>query len=106
MPLVLPSALEMYQTTLRDPAFYMIWKRILKLFTLWSTYLDVYKPEELAYPAVNIQKVEVDRLVTYFEYTYLNVTNALPMNEFESKYLNFNLYWTLIISLLTFFFLI
>lgn len=82
----------MYQTTLRDPAFYMIWKRILKLFTLWNTYLDVYKPEELAYPTVNIQKVEVDKLVTYFEYTYLNVTNALPMNEFESKCLNCNLH--------------
>ncbi|XP_023936975.1 acidic juvenile hormone-suppressible protein 1-like [Bicyclus anynana] len=85
VPLVRPSALELYQTTLRDPAFYMIWKRVLDLITLWQSYLPVYKPEELAFSTLKIQKVEVDKLVTYFEHTYLNVTSALPMNEFESK---------------------
>ncbi|XP_026495987.2 acidic juvenile hormone-suppressible protein 1-like [Vanessa tameamea] len=85
IPLTIPSTLEIYQTTLRDPAFYMITKRILKLFTLWQTYLPLYTPEELSYPAVTIQKLEVDKLVTYFENTYLNVTNAMPMNEKEIK---------------------
>ncbi|XP_049876502.1 acidic juvenile hormone-suppressible protein 1-like [Pectinophora gossypiella] len=83
VPLVLPSVLEQYQTSLRDPAFYMIWKRVLNLFTYWQRQLPLYKPEELALPSVKIQKVEVDKLVTYFEHSYVNVTNHLHLTKHE-----------------------
>lgn len=86
VPWVLPSVLEQYQTALRDPAFYMIWKRVLHLFTLWQQKLPYYTHEELSLPGVKIEKVEVDKLVTYFEHTYMNVTNHLYLNEHESKY--------------------
>ncbi|XP_038222258.1 uncharacterized protein LOC119839897 [Zerene cesonia] len=85
VPLVVPSALENYQTSMWDPAFYMIWKQAFKLFSLWSSYLPEYTHEELALPTVKIKKVEADKLVTYFEYKYLNVTNALYLNSDESK---------------------
>ncbi|KAJ8712293.1 hypothetical protein PYW07_005135 [Mythimna separata] len=85
VPLVVPSILEQYQTALRDPAFYMIWKRVLGLFQSWQEKLPQYKREELALPQVQIQKVDVDKLVTYFEYTYLNVSAHLHMNEEEVK---------------------
>ncbi|CAG4955903.1 unnamed protein product [Parnassius apollo] len=85
VPLVVPSVLEHYQTALRDPAFYMIYKRVLGLFTSWQKYLPAYKHEELALPSVVIKSVEVDKLVTYFEHTYVNVTNHLHMNKHESK---------------------
>lgn len=83
IPLVVPSVLEHYQTALRDPAFYMIWKRVLGLFQQWQEKLPHYKPEELAMPQVAIEKVDVDKLVTYFEYSYMNVTSGLPMNVEE-----------------------
>nr|AAT76805.1 hexamerine [Helicoverpa armigera] len=85
VPLVVPSVLEHYQTALRDPAFYMIWKRVLGLFQMWQEKLPLYKKEELALPQVAIQKVDVDKLVTYFEYTYLNVSSHLHMNQDEVK---------------------
>nr|P22327.1 RecName: Full=Acidic juvenile hormone-suppressible protein 1; Short=AJHSP1; Flags: Precursor [Trichoplusia ni] len=85
IPLVVPSVLEHYQTALRDPAFYMIWKRVLGLFQQWQEKLPHYKPEELAMPQVAIEKVDVDKLVTYFEYSYMNVTSGLPMNVEEAK---------------------
>ncbi|CAH2043553.1 unnamed protein product, partial [Iphiclides podalirius] len=85
IPLVVPSVLEHYQTALQDPAFYMIWKRVLGLFTYWQKQFSAYKKEELALPSVVIKSVEVDKLVTYFEHTYVNVTNHLHMNDFESK---------------------
>ncbi|XP_072944987.1 acidic juvenile hormone-suppressible protein 1-like [Epargyreus clarus] len=75
VPLVVPSVLENYQTALRDPAFYMIWKRVMKLFNMWSSYLPRYKHEDLAVPSVKIEKVEVDKLVTYFENVFVNVSN-------------------------------
>ncbi|KAJ2945586.1 hypothetical protein O0L34_g410 [Tuta absoluta] len=85
VPLVLPSVLEHFQTSLRDPAFFMIYKRVLNLFSYWQKQLPMYKPDELALPSVQINKVEVDKLVTYFEHTYVNVTNHLFLNEHERK---------------------
>lgn len=85
VPLVVPSVLEHYQTALRDPAFYMIWKRVLGLFKLWQEKLPPYKREELALPQVAIQQVDVDKLVTFFEYNYFNVSSYLHMNEEEGN---------------------
>lgn len=59
---------------------------MLHLFTLWQEQLPPYKPEDLALPSVVIKSVETDKLVTYFEHTYVNVTNNLYMNEVESKF--------------------
>nr|AAA19801.1 hexamerin [Galleria mellonella] len=83
IPLVVPSVLEQYQTALRDPAYYMIMKRVLKLFNLWHEHLPHYTTKELSVPSVKIEKVEVDKLLTYFEYTNFNVTNHLHLNEIE-----------------------
>lgn len=85
VPLVLPTVLGHFQTSLRDPAFWMIWKRVLNLFTLWQEQLPPYKPEELALPTVQIKNVEVDKLVTYFEVTHVNVTNHLHLHDHERK---------------------
>ncbi|XP_059052697.1 acidic juvenile hormone-suppressible protein 1-like [Achroia grisella] len=85
VPLVVPSVLEQYQTALRDPAYYMILQRVLNLFELWHAQLPYYTTEELLVPSVQIQNVEVDKLLTYFEYTYLNVSNHLHLNEIESQ---------------------
>lgn len=84
-PLVLPTVLGHYQTSLQDPAFWMIWKRVLRLFTLWQEHLSPYKPEDLALPSVQIKKVEVDKLVTYFDLSHVNVTNHLHLDEQERK---------------------
>lgn len=78
--------LEQYKTALRDPAFYMIWKRVLGFFHDWHKQFGAYKKEELILPSVVIKSVEVDKLVTYFEHTYYNVTNHLHMSEYESEY--------------------
>ncbi|XP_013179925.1 PREDICTED: acidic juvenile hormone-suppressible protein 1-like [Papilio xuthus] len=83
--LVVPSVLEHYQTALRDPAFYSIWKRVLGLFTAWQKTLPSYDVHQLTVPSVTIKSVEVDKLVTFFENVYLNVTNHLHLNEHESK---------------------
>lgn len=61
----------------------------MKLFDAWHETLPHYTPEELTAP-VEIEKVDVDKLVTYFEYTRLNITNELYLNEFESKFYPYN----------------
>nr|ABO27098.2 storage protein 2 [Omphisa fuscidentalis] len=85
IPLVLPSALEHYQTALRDPAFYMIWKRVLHMFTLWQEKLPYYTKEDLYFPGVKVDNVVVDKLVTYFDDYLMDITNAVILTEDELK---------------------
>lgn len=84
-PLVVPSALENFQTSLRDPAFYVLWKRILQIFVFYQKQMPLYKPEELTFPNVEIEKIEVDKLVTFFEYSLLNLTSSLYQTEKAGK---------------------
>lgn len=82
-PLVVPSALENFQTALRDPAFYILWKRILTLYNTWQKRMPLYKPEELKSKGVEIEKVEVDKLTTFFDkntFTYYpNIFKSKPL---------------------------
>nr|AFP55240.1 aryphorin type 2 [Cerura vinula] len=78
----LPTALDFYQTSLRDPAFYQLYSRILKYLIDFKEYLTPYTKEELLFPGVKIEDVKVDKLVTYFDYFDFNITNkALLTNE-------------------------
>ncbi|KAL4709054.1 hypothetical protein ACJJTC_005915 [Scirpophaga incertulas] len=83
VPLVNPSPLEHYQSSLRDPAFYMIWKRVMRMYTQWHMTLPRYTREELVVPDVAIEHVEVDKLVTYWDHAYTNVSMQLYMTEQE-----------------------
>lgn len=72
-----PSALEHFETSMRDPAFYQFYKRIVLLFQKYKKQLNPYTYNELVYPGVKVEKVEFDRLVTYKEYFESDVSNAL-----------------------------
>nr|WGN96264.1 setae polypeptide [Ochrogaster lunifer] len=83
-----PSALDYYQTSLRDPAFYQLYKRIIDYIIEYKEYLTPYTSEELLFKEVKIEDVKVDKLVTFFEYFDFNVTNGVifTKEEIKSKY--------------------
>lgn len=74
---VVPGVLGHYQTALRDPAFFMLWKRIMNMFDKFHQHLPLYKREELECTSVTINNVEVDKLQTYFEEKPINITDYL-----------------------------
>lgn len=82
----LPSALELTETALRDPMFYQIYQSIFYYAYRYLSYESHYKYEDLLLPGVKVQGVEVDRLTTYYDYFYSDITNALYVNkqEFEA----------------------
>lgn len=81
-----PSALEHFETSMRDPAFYQFYKRIVLLFQKYKTNLTPYTYNELVYPGVKIENVQVDRLITYMDYFDADISNALRVTpqEYES----------------------
>lgn len=72
-----PSTLELYETALRDPMFYRIYKRIVEYFLYYKKNLPSYTYNDLVYQGVKIDSVFVDQLVTYFDYFNIELNNAL-----------------------------
>lgn len=77
----MPSALYYYQTSLRDPAFYQLYQRIIDNLIHYKQYLKPYTYEDLHFVGVKINDVKVDELVTYFEYYDFNMTNSLLLSK-------------------------
>lgn len=80
-----PSVLEQFQTSLRDPVFWQLYKRIIYYFIQYKKYLEPYTREQLYFKGVKISEVNVDRLETYFEYFDFDATNAIYYSKEESN---------------------
>lgn len=80
---IVPSALEQFETALRDPIFYQFYKRITYYFLQYKSNLPEYTYTQLNYPGVKVESVSVDKLYTYFDSFDFEITNALYVNEEE-----------------------
>ncbi|KAH0540905.1 arylphorin subunit alpha-like isoform X1 [Cotesia glomerata] len=79
----IPSALQVHSTSLRDPAFYRLYKRILSYFFRYKCHLPSYTRSELEFPGIKIEDVKVDKLVTFMEpYEYF-INNAVTVDTFK-----------------------
>lgn len=83
--MVAPSALEQYQTSLRDPMFYQMFKRYVGFFTQFKNTLEPYTKEELTTPGVKIENVEVEKMITYFDHFDVDITNGVWYTKEEGK---------------------
>lgn len=75
----LPSVLEHFETSLRDPAFYQLYGRLIRYYLQWKTKLEPYTADEIAFAGVQIESVDLDRLTTYFDTFDADITNAVDM---------------------------
>lgn len=80
-----PSALEHYETSLRDPVFYQFYKRIVLYFQKYKSYLPKYEKDDLYYPGVRVESFSVDKLFTFFEHYDSDIYNAVYINEQENE---------------------
>ncbi|XP_066998958.2 hexamerin [Anabrus simplex] len=80
---VAPGTLENFMTSLRDPVYYSMCRRIDIIFQKYKEVLGQYTYDELAFPGVRIENVEVDKLVTYFENFDIDLLNAINVNNIE-----------------------
>lgn len=82
---VLPSVLEHYETTLRDPVFWQLYKRIIKFYWQFKNTLPYYKKSEIIFDGVKIQSVDIGKLVTYFDKFDSDITNAVDVEVYNEK---------------------
>lgn len=75
---LVPSALEHYETSMRDPAFYQILKKMfLKFERLMFRHYKPYTEKDLVFPGVKVTNMEVDSLVTFDDHFYVDLSNAV-----------------------------
>ncbi|XP_014203393.1 arylphorin subunit alpha-like [Copidosoma floridanum] len=79
----IPSAMQFFSTSLKDPAFYRLYDKIVYFFQRYKNYLERYSKEELDFPDVSIEDVEVDKLVTYFDVKDYYINNAITVNSYK-----------------------
>lgn len=75
----LPGVLEHFETSLRDPAFYQLYGRLIRYYLQWSNKLEPYTEEDVQFENVEIESVELDRLTTYFDTFDADITNAIDV---------------------------
>lgn len=75
---VAPGVLENYETALRDPLYYRLVASLINLYNRHKSHLESYNHEDLSFPGVKINGVEVDELVTFFENFDFDITSAVP----------------------------
>lgn len=74
---VFPNVFLNFETMMRDPMFYMVYKKVADVFYRFKYHLKPYHPEQLFYSGVTIKNVQVSPLVTYFDLVDTDVTNML-----------------------------
>ncbi|XP_012230110.1 arylphorin subunit alpha [Linepithema humile] len=78
---VVPTALDYYATSQRDPVFYQMYKNIVTYFMRFKSNLPSYTHEELAFPGVTIESVTVDKLMTFFDTFDSLLSNAVSVSS-------------------------
>jgi hypothetical protein len=80
-----PSVLEHYETAMRDPLFYVLYKRLISYYWQFKDQLPSYTQQDLEFDGVKIEKVEIEKLVTYFDYFYSDVNNLVEYDYSQHK---------------------
>ncbi|XP_071873942.1 hexamerin 70c [Bombus fervidus] len=81
---VIPSVLQSYCTSMRDPAFYMLYKNIMTYFFRYKKFQPQYSQSELQVPGVKFESVNIDKLYTYFDTCDTLISNAVSVESFKS----------------------
>ncbi|XP_075980761.1 arylphorin-like [Anticarsia gemmatalis] len=80
------SVLEHYMTSLRDPMFWKINKKIVDMVDEALKVLLSYERNELYFPGVEVVNIEVKKMMTTFDYFEFDVTDALKIEGSNSMF--------------------
>lgn len=85
-----PSALEHFETSLRDPVFYQFYKKLLAYFHKYKSSAPHYTKHDLNVDGVAITDVKFGHLITYFDWFYADLSNAVYVTPEEFLHETFN----------------
>lgn len=89
---VIPSVLEHYETAMRDPVFYQLYKKVINLYWQFKDLLPRYTVDELIFKGVRIENIEVDKLITYFDTFDADISNAVDVEVHDEETIKSSVY--------------
>ncbi|XP_055856124.1 larval serum protein 1 gamma chain-like [Episyrphus balteatus] len=75
--MIMPNVLMNYETMLRDPLSFKLFKMMVNKFYMFKNQLPAYTRKEMLLPGVEILDVELSKLMTYFDFTDMDITTLL-----------------------------
>ncbi|KAJ2945581.1 hypothetical protein O0L34_g405 [Tuta absoluta] len=85
-PLSQPSVLNHFMTSLRDPMFWKINKKIVEVVDNALKQFSVYSRNELYFPGVEVLSIEVKKMMTNFDYFQFDVTDSLKSGNTNTAF--------------------
>lgn len=76
--------LELFETSMRDPMFYVFYKRISTFYDAYVNTKPSYKKSDFAFDGVKFTGVEMDKLLTAFDFFTADITNVIDIPK-DSK---------------------
>ncbi|CAG5108704.1 Similar to Arylphorin subunit alpha (Manduca sexta) [Cotesia congregata] len=82
-----PAPLDLHETSVRDPVFYKLYKRVIKFFQRYQESLPAYQYNDLVIPGVTIDKIVFPDVHTYFDTQIVDIDNGIyqPVNKLEQE---------------------
>ncbi|XP_044577115.1 hexamerin-like isoform X2 [Cotesia glomerata] len=82
-----PAPLDLHETSVRDPVFYKLYKRVIKFFQRYQESLPAYQYNDLVIPGVTIEKIVFPDVNTYFDTQIVDIDNGIyqPVNKHEQE---------------------
>lgn len=71
--------MELFETSLRDPLFYVFYKRIFFFYDAYISRLPEYTKKDYFFEGVKFESVQIEKLTTYFDLFYADITNAVDI---------------------------
>ncbi|XP_017775586.1 PREDICTED: allergen Cr-PI-like [Nicrophorus vespilloides] len=87
-----PSVLEHFETSMRDPMFYQFCKRMMYFFKKHQHHMGPYEKQHLFMHGVKVEDFQVEKLVTFFDQYFTDISNAVTVDEKEFQQKSFEVY--------------
>lgn len=86
----LPNVMHHYETSMRDPIFFQMYKRILHMHH-YKSHVQYYRHNDLILSGVKITDTEISDLVTFMDIFDWDLANALHVKEEEFNLGGYNI---------------
>ncbi|XP_011506304.1 PREDICTED: arylphorin subunit alpha-like [Ceratosolen solmsi marchali] len=79
-----PSALQYFATSMKDPAFYRIYYKIVEFYYRHKSLLGHYPKHEVEFSGVKFENVDIGKLITFFENKHYFINNAVNVGSWKN----------------------
>ncbi|CAD7081077.1 unnamed protein product [Hermetia illucens] len=83
-----PSVMDHYETALRDPVTYQIYKKVMKMVHMFKGYLPAYTKTDLLLDGVRVDNIRTSKFMTYFDLFDVDIRTMINLDDLKMKHMD------------------